>query len=131
MHTPSIADTLQRYGQGVAGGLLVSLPLLYTMEIWWTGHLSHPDRLLAILLATLALLTAYQTHAGLRDNQSWQGVVLDSFEVLGLVVLGYLFYLTATSHPSPPLLVVRVGATVQSEGSYQVPITVEVRRPRR
>lgn len=84
---PTISDTLQRYGRGIAGGLVVSVPLLYTMEMWWTGFLSHPERLLATTLGSLALLAAYQTHAGMRENTSWRGVVLDSFEVLGLALL--------------------------------------------
>ncbi len=37
--------TLQEYSRGLIGGLLFGLPLLYTMEVWWTGFLAGPLRL--------------------------------------------------------------------------------------
>jgi Putative integral membrane protein (DUF2391) len=40
----SITKSLQEYGRGVAGGLMFSLPLLYTMEVWWAGFNTHPYR---------------------------------------------------------------------------------------
>ncbi|MDQ3135846.1 MAG: TIGR02587 family membrane protein, partial [Acidobacteriota bacterium] len=36
-----IKKSLQEYARGVAGGLLFSLPLLYTMEVWWMGVVAH------------------------------------------------------------------------------------------
>ena len=39
-----IAKSLQEYGRGIAGGMLFSLPLLYTMEVWWAGFSIHPWR---------------------------------------------------------------------------------------
>ncbi|HEX4668040.1 MAG TPA: DUF2391 family protein, partial [Chthoniobacterales bacterium] len=36
---PSIGDSLREYARGIAGGLMFSLPLLYTMEVWWTGFI--------------------------------------------------------------------------------------------
>jgi len=33
-HHRSTAESLQEYGRGIAGGLMFSIPLLYTMEVW-------------------------------------------------------------------------------------------------
>ena len=52
----SLAESLQEYGRGIAGGLLFSLPLLYTMEVWWAGFIAHPWRLFGAVVVTLVLL---------------------------------------------------------------------------
>ncbi|MCA1627000.1 MAG: TIGR02587 family membrane protein, partial [Acidobacteria bacterium] len=41
----SVNKSLKEYIRGVAGGLLFSLPLLYTMEVWRMGVVAHPWRL--------------------------------------------------------------------------------------
>src|SRR5690348_9303056 len=48
-----VTKSLQEYGRGIAGGILFSLPLLYTMEVWWAGFSVHPWRLAAAVLTTL------------------------------------------------------------------------------
>jgi putative integral membrane protein (TIGR02587 family) len=80
----SIAKSLQEYGRGVAGGLLFSLPILYTMEMWWAGFITHPARLLVYILATFGLLLGYNRYAGLRRDASFGEVAIDSVEELGL-----------------------------------------------
>jgi putative integral membrane protein (TIGR02587 family) len=84
---PSTADSLREYGRGFAGGLLFSLPLLYTMEVWWAGFIAQPARLLALFVATALVLLAYNRVAGLHAEASWLEVVIDSVEELGLGVL--------------------------------------------
>ena len=39
-----VSVTLRTYARGVVGGLLFSLPLLYTMEVWWAGFTMDPVR---------------------------------------------------------------------------------------
>lgn len=93
---PSTADSLREYGRGLAGGLLFSLPLLYTMEVWWTGFLASPMRLLSLLAVTYVLLLGYNRFAGLRHDASWLEVAVDSVEELGLGLVtsaGVLFLL--------------------------------------
>lgn len=79
-----VTKSLQEYARGVAGGLLFSLPLLYTMEVWWAGFTSHPARLILYVLVTFALLIGYNYYAGLRHDANWAEVVIDSVEELGL-----------------------------------------------
>lgn len=80
----SVRDSLREYGRGVAGGLLFSLPLLYTMEMWMFGATAHPVVLIAYMFVTFTLLLGYNYFAGLRADSSWSEVVIDSVEEIGL-----------------------------------------------
>ncbi len=71
----------------MTGGLLFSLPLLYTMEVWWAGFNSHPLRLLLYVIATFILLIGYNYFGGLRHDTGWADVLIDSVEELGLGLL--------------------------------------------
>jgi putative integral membrane protein (TIGR02587 family) len=82
-----VHKSLQEYARGIAGGLLFSLPLIYTMEVWWAGFTSHPLRLLLYVVVTFTLLLGYNFFAGLRRDASWVEVVIDSVEELGLGLL--------------------------------------------
>jgi hypothetical protein len=65
------------------GGLLFSLPLLYTMEAWWAGCDVRPLALLCLVIGTFVLLLGYNLYAGIRyDKTSWE-VVIDSVEEIG------------------------------------------------
>lgn len=79
-----VGKSLREYGRGVAGGLIFSLPLLYTMEVWWSGFIAHPLRLLAYVVATFLLLLGYNRYAGLRRDASMLEVAIDSVEEMGL-----------------------------------------------
>ena len=83
----STSQSLQEYARGVAGGLLFSLPLLYTMEVWWAGFTSHPWRLAGYVLATFVLLLGYNNHVGLRYDSCFSEVVIDSVEEMGIGLL--------------------------------------------
>jgi len=83
----TLTDSLQEYGRGVAGGLMFSLPLLYTMEVWWTGIVAHPFRLVGYVLATFVLLIGYNRYAGLRRDSSMAEVAIDSVEEMGIGLL--------------------------------------------
>jgi putative integral membrane protein (TIGR02587 family) len=80
----SVAESFQEYGRGVAGGLMFSLPLLYTMEVWWAGFNAHPWRLAAYVSATFLLLLGYNRFAGLRHDAGITEVAIDSIEEMGI-----------------------------------------------
>lgn len=84
----STAASLREYARGLAGGLLISLPILYTMEMWWAGFLSTPASLLAGLAGTFCLLILYNLFAGLRQDAGIGEILIDSVEELGLGLLG-------------------------------------------
>ncbi|MES2437988.1 MAG: TIGR02587 family membrane protein [Verrucomicrobiota bacterium] len=95
-HHRSTAESLQEYGRGIAGGLMFSLPLLYTMEVWWAGFMLHPGRILIYGIATFALLLLYNRFAGLRRDATLAEVAIDSVEEMGigLVLSAVILWLT-------------------------------------
>jgi putative integral membrane protein (TIGR02587 family) len=82
-----VAESVREYGRGLAGGLLFSLPLLYTMEVWWAGFTAQPMRLLVYLAAIFLILLGYNNYAGIRHDSDWTDVVVDSVEELGLGIV--------------------------------------------
>jgi putative integral membrane protein (TIGR02587 family) len=80
-------ESLSEYGRGVAGGLIFSLPLLYTQEVWELGETIEPLRLVVGLCVTVLLLLGYNRYAGLRRDASFAEVLIDSAEELGIGLL--------------------------------------------
>lgn len=79
-----IKDSAKEYARGIAGGLLFSFPLLYTMEVWWAGFIATPSSLLIFILLTFFLLLGYNRFAGMRPDASWREVAIDSIEEMGI-----------------------------------------------
>lgn len=84
---PPVGQSLREYARGVAGGLLFSLPLLYTMEVWWAGFIARPVHLLAYFAAGFLLLFGYNRYAGLHEDASWLEVAFEAVEEMGLGLL--------------------------------------------
>lgn len=101
---PTIRQSLEEYGRGVAGGLLFSLPLLFTMEMWWAGFVAHPARLLVFVLATFVLLLVYNRYAGLHEDSSFLEILIDSVEEMGigLVISTFILWLLHRIHFEMP-----------------------------
>lgn len=100
MEAPTIRESLAEYGRGVVGGLLFAVPLLYTMEVWQTGIVASPTRLLVGIASTFALLLLFNRYSGLRRDASFREVVVDSVEemALGLAVAVLVLLLTGRLH---------------------------------
>jgi putative integral membrane protein (TIGR02587 family) len=82
-----VGESFREYGRGVAGGLLFSLPLLYTMEVWHAGFVMPPHRQLVYVLLALVLLLGYNRYAGLHPDTTWIEVAIDSIEEMGIGLL--------------------------------------------
>lgn len=79
-----VSESLREYGRGVAGGLIFSLPLLYTMEMWFAGITAHPWSLVLYAVVTFILLLGYNRYAGMRHDADWTEVAIDSVEEMGI-----------------------------------------------
>jgi putative integral membrane protein (TIGR02587 family) len=120
-----VSDSLQEYGRGIAGGLLFSLPLLYTMEVWNAGFFIPPHRQLAYLVGTFVLLLGYNRYAGMHPHARWAEVVIDSVEEMGIgLALGALLLL-ALGRVGPELRIDEVMGRVVV-GALTVAIGVSV-----
>jgi putative integral membrane protein (TIGR02587 family) len=56
--------------RAVAGGAIVGMPLLYTMEMWWHGSTLSPWHLLAVLLGSVAVCFLFSLLSGFRPEYS-------------------------------------------------------------
>ncbi len=83
-HARTTGESLREYGRGIAGGLMFSIPLFYTQEMWNSGLTLHPWRIAAFAVATFALLLLYNRYAGLRRDASLAEVAIDSVEEMGI-----------------------------------------------
>lgn len=77
--------------RGASGGLLFGIPLLYTMEIWWTGTHSTPLQTLGVLALTAVPIYLLNQTSGFRraGEVRVRDAVMDTVEAiaLGLVVV--------------------------------------------
>lgn len=89
----TVPQSLREYARGLAGGLLFSLPLLYTMEVWWAGFIARPWHLFAYVLVTFIILLGYNRYAGLRRDAGFAEVAVDSVEEMGIGLLLATFIL--------------------------------------
>lgn len=83
-NTRPVSESLREYGRGIAGGLLFSFPLLYTMEVWWSGFIASPLQLICIIGFTYLLLLGYNRYAGMHPDATLKDILVDSVEELGL-----------------------------------------------
>lgn len=90
-------ETLKEYGRGVIGGLLISLPLIYTMEVWWNGFTAPPAYLLSCVVVTYLLLLGYNRYAGMKEDSSFREICWESVEEIGLGFLVSFLFLLLTS----------------------------------
>lgn len=94
MATRKTSESIKEYSRGVVGGLLFSLPLLYTMEVWWTGFIASPEKLIGFVVFTFLLLLGYNRHAGMHPDATIKDILHDSVEEIALAfVVAFLFLL--------------------------------------
>ncbi|HET6568012.1 MAG TPA: TIGR02587 family membrane protein [Rhodothermales bacterium] len=118
-----VITTLQQYGRGLAGGLLFSLPLLYTMEVWWAGSIIDPLHLLFFVVITFALLLAYNYYVGIRQNSSWWDECMDAVEEMGMGLLLSALILWLTSRVTSEMSHVQIASTIIIEA---MPVAIGV-----
>lgn len=124
LRTP--AQSLQEYGRGLAGGLIFSLPLLFTMEVWQASFTFQPGRLALYMAMTLAVLLLYNRFAGLRDDSaSWWECAIDSVEEMGLGLVLAAFMLWLCGRLDAPASWLEIGGMIVM-GGMTVAIGVSV-----
>jgi putative integral membrane protein (TIGR02587 family) len=120
-----IGESIREYGRGIAGGLLFSMPLLYTEELWHTGFLAEPMRLIAYVSVSFLLLLGYNRFAGMHPDARWWQVAVDSIEEMGigLVISALVLFLLARIDVDLPLSEI-VGKVVIASMTVAVGVSV-------
>jgi putative integral membrane protein (TIGR02587 family) len=82
-----VVRSLREYVRAVGGGLLVGLPLLFTMEMWFHAFLLPGWKILVLLAVGAAIVVGYTLVSGFRREASWSEVVVDAIETLGIAIV--------------------------------------------
>ena len=96
-----IHESLKEYGRGITGGLLFSLPMLYTMELWWAGFIANSLQLILYFIIGIGLLLIYNRYVGIREDHSFFEGLLESLEEMGMALLVTIFILWITGRITP------------------------------
>ncbi len=69
--------------------MLIGIPLLYTMEVWWIGSYTGPERMLAVLVFTFVPVFLLNRTSGFRSSKDVRLVdaAVDSVEAVALGLL--------------------------------------------
>ncbi len=69
-----------------SGGMLFGIPLLYTLEVWWTGSHTTPAQALAVLGLTFVPVLLLNRTAGFRSMRDvrLRDAAMDTVEAIGL-----------------------------------------------
>ena len=82
---------MQQTGQdllrAVGGGLLVGLPLLFTMEMWFHSFLLPSWKIVVLLAVSFVVVIGYSAVSGFRRERSWTELLVDSLETMGIAVI--------------------------------------------
>jgi putative integral membrane protein (TIGR02587 family) len=82
-----LAQSLRDYTRAVGGGLVIGLPLLYTMEIWFQGFILPWWKLLLLLAIAFLIVLGYNSIAGFRRERTYLELILDSVSTIGLGIV--------------------------------------------
>lgn len=85
--TNPLGESLRDYTRAAGGGLVIGLPLLYTMEVWFHAFLLPWWKLLLLLAVAFAIVLGYNSVAGFRQERSLQQLVVDSLSTIGLGIV--------------------------------------------
>ena len=101
--------------RAASGGLLFAVPLLFTVEVTWTGQHTEPLQALAVLAVSFVLLTVLNRTAGFRgtEDKTLRLALTDAVEGVALaivLVLAMLVLLGEVDSATP--LTVMLGKTV-------------------
>lgn len=80
----SVRETAKSYARGVAGGLLVAMPLLATMEMWWLGFYINPWKLILFLLLNFGVLVILEYYSGFRETVRLREEIRDALSAYGI-----------------------------------------------
>ena len=100
---PSVAQSARQYLTAIAGGILVGLPLLWTMEVWDDGAVLGAAKLLVLLAIGFAVVVGFNSLAGFRRDRTWLALMVDSIEAMGMSVAVAALALAALGRLDPAL----------------------------
>jgi putative integral membrane protein (TIGR02587 family) len=97
------SDELRDQVRGFSGGLLFGIPLLFTMEVWWTGSHTSVRQMSGILALTFAVVIVLNRVASFRSEEDHTtfDAVLDAVEAVAMGLLVSFLVLVVTREVGP------------------------------
>jgi putative integral membrane protein (TIGR02587 family) len=83
----SVSQTIRQLVRGIAGGLLLGLPPLFTMEMWVQGALLESWKIGVLIVFTFGLVVGYSAFSGFRHERTWPDLLLDSVATMGIAAI--------------------------------------------
>jgi putative integral membrane protein (TIGR02587 family) len=87
--------TAVAYTRGAVGGLIVAMPLLMTMEMWWAGFLIPAGKLALLVAFNFGVLYILQHYSGLHPRKTQSSQVRAAAAAYGIGILVSLASLAA------------------------------------
>jgi putative integral membrane protein (TIGR02587 family) len=79
-----VKKTAVAYARGLAGGMLIGVPVLMTMEVWWEGFFVPAWRILLLYVFNFGVLLILQHYSGLHHRKTRAGQIRAAFVAYGL-----------------------------------------------
>lgn len=99
----AVSQSAQDLVRAAGGGLLIGLPLLFTMEMWWHGFLLPHWKILLLLGVTFLIVIGYSALSGFRRDRSVLQLVVDSVETMGIAAVVATLALLALGRIGPDM----------------------------
>lgn len=82
-----LSTTLRQLLRAVGGGLLIGLPLLFTMEMWWHSFLLPSWKIVVLLSVAFVVVIGYSAVSGFRRERTWAELLIDSVQTMGIAAV--------------------------------------------
>jgi putative integral membrane protein (TIGR02587 family) len=83
----SIGRSARQLLRAVGGGLLIGLPLLFTMEMWFHSFLLPSWKIVVLLVVAFGVVIGYTAVSGFRRERSRAELVVDAVETMGIAAV--------------------------------------------
>lgn len=82
-----VGQTARQLLRAVGGGLIIGLPLLFTMEMWFHSFLLSSWKLVVLLLIAFLVVIGYSALSGFRHERTWGELLVDSVHTMGIAAV--------------------------------------------
>ena len=83
----SVRTTVRHLVRASGGGLLIGLPLLYTLEMWTHAFLLPSWKVVVLLSVAFVVVIGYNALSGFRRDRTWGELLIDSLETMGIAAV--------------------------------------------
>lgn len=83
----SVSTTARDLVRAAGGGLLIGLPLLYTLEMWAHSFLLPSWKIVLLIGVAFIVVVGYSAVSGFRRERTWAELLIDSVETMGIAAV--------------------------------------------